>query len=88
MALNVLDDRAVLVIANSYFKNRAETRLVLQHVLKILSDKRQTLGGLVPSINNGGNFSLEATQAAARTFPRVGSRLCNYNKSIRHRPAP
>ena len=87
VTLDILDDGVFRLTTHLNFENGTEAGFVFQHMLEILADQRQALGGLIRPVNDGGHFSLETTQAAARTFPRVGSRLCNNNK-VRHGLAP
>ena len=86
--LDVLNDGIFRFTANLHLENGAEAGFVLQHVLEVLADQCQALGRLTAPVNDGRYFAFKTTQAAARTFPLVGSRLCNNNKRFRHGLAP
>ena len=76
VALQVLENGLLLVLADIDRQNVGVESLIFQRLFQILANQRQGLWVLVATVDNGWDMVGETTQAAARTFPQVLSYFC------------
>ncbi|GBH08047.1 Ribonuclease HI [Pseudomonas syringae pv. actinidiae] len=75
VTLQCLDDDVLLGATNVQLDDVAVRSLVLEQLGNFLGQHADGLGGFVATVDYSWNQASETTQAAARTFPQVGTQF-------------
>lgn len=82
VTLQRLDHDVLLGAANVQFDNVAESRFVFEQFGNFFGQHADGFRGFVATVNYSWNQACETTQAAARTFPQVGTQFSIQSKIV------
>ena len=82
VTLQRFDDYVLLGAANSQFDNVAVSRFVFEQFGNFFSQQADGFRGFFATVNDSWNQACETTQAAARTFPQVGTHFSIQSKFV------
>src|SRR5471030_318967 len=82
VTLQCLDDYVLLFAANVQFDNVAVSSIVFEQFGDFFSQHADGFRGFFATVNYSWNQACETTQAAARTFPQVGTQFSIQSKIV------